>query len=75
VIEEACVVELTNQIAAADDPDIALPCGQRVVVDRTHVALNEPDVRTYDRWQVGAVRENPGRSVAVELAPPVHVCV
>ena len=58
-------MELADQVAAADEPDVAAVGGRdHLGVHRGDVALHEADVGAGDRGEL-AVAEDPGRPVGV----------
>src|SRR3954447_2180702 len=69
LVQESCVGEPADQLAAADQPDV-VPGRRRghLCVDRPDVALDEADVRVRDPREV-PVGEHPARDVTVEIAP------
>src|SRR3954453_14808898 len=69
LVQESCVGEPADQLAAADEPDV-VPGRRRghLCVDPPDVALDEADVRVRDPREV-PVGEHPARDVTVELVP------
>ena len=73
LVEQPGVVELADQVAAADDPDVPVARGRdQLVVHRSDVAAHVVDVDPGDAGQV-AVAEHPDRPVVVELLPLLGV--
>lgn len=54
-IEQTSVVALPREITASNDPGI-LAIGSRAHfgMNRAHIATDEPDIRTADRWELAA---------------------
>jgi hypothetical protein len=72
LVEQPGIVELTHEVAAAHDPDVAPARGRhQFVVHRPDRAGDEPDVHARDRRQV-PVGEDPARAVVVELPPALR---
>lgn len=44
-VQKPCIVELTRQVPAPDNPYVLCPCGQtHIVMNLAHIAFHEPDI-------------------------------
>ena len=61
LVEQAVIVELTGQLAAADDPDIlAAGCRDHLLVHWPDVTANETNVRAWNRRQLRELNTHVG---------------
>jgi hypothetical protein len=75
LVEQARVVELPHEVAAADEPEVRAgePLCNRVM-HRADVSLDEGDLGVGDGWELAA-REDPAGPLAVVAAPGVRTFV
>src|SRR5215211_1533455 len=72
LVQQALIRELPDQVTAADEPDVPAAGFGHLLVHRRHLALDEANVRSRNRWEL-PVGEHPARRVPVVAAPLVRL--